>query len=228
MNTKSLSMYRGGQFSSLLAVTAATIGVGCLTWAAPAHATFVNFGFNTTGNGGTGWTFLAGGSGSTTDGSPQSPSFFFLASGNQSTVYQQSSYATASPALGSDSLVQGTYTINFISAPTAGPSNVTAMDVTAFDATKRTQLGTLQYTYSPDTVKNWQTVNFTFHTTAANVGDYLALQFSAIPSSSYAGNNYYFGVDTITGTVAVPDPASLGIMTMGALGVLLLKRRKAA
>jgi hypothetical protein len=206
--------------------TTFAICAGGFSWAALAHGSAVNFGFNTTGNGGTGWTFLAGGSGATTDGSPQSPSFFFLASGNQSTAYQQSSYATASPAFGSDSLVQGTYTINFISAPTAGPSNVTAMNVTAFDATKRTQLRTLQYTYSPDTVKDWQTVNFTFHTTAANVGDYLALQFSAIPSSSYAGNNYYFGVDTITGTVAVPDPASLGIMAIGALGLLLLKRRR--
>ena len=207
--------------------TAATICLGCFSWAASAHASTVNFGFNTTGDNSTGWTFILAGYGATGDGSPQSPSFYFLASGNQSVAYQQSTYATESPALGSDPLVQGTYTITFITAPTAGPSPITAMDVTAFDATKSTQLGTLQYAYNPDTMKNWQTVNFTFNTTAANVGDYLALQFSAIPSSSYAGNNYYFGVDTITGTVvAVPEPATLGLVSIGAIGLMLLKRRK--
>lgn len=214
-------------FSS--AITAASICFGCLIWAASAHAsTVVNFGFNTTGDGNAGWTFFGAGAGATGDGSPQSPSFAFLAQNNESIVYQQSSYATASATLGSDPLVQGTYTITFITAPTAGPSPITAMDVTAFDATKGgTQLGTLQYAYNQDTMKSWQTVNFSFNTTAANVGDYLVLQFSAIPSSVYPSSNYWFGVDTITGTVAVPEPAGLGLLAAGALGLLLLKRRRA-
>lgn len=229
MCTKILSIQRGCPVSSLTAL-AATVAVGCLTWATSVQATPVNFGFNTTGDGSTGWTFSQGGSGSTGDGSPQSPSFYFNAQGNQSTAYEQSSYATASAALGSDPLVQGTYTITFITAPTAFWTP-TAMDVTAFDANKSTQLGTLQYTYNPDTTSDWQTVNFSFSTTAANVGDYLALQISAIPSTSYGGADaYWFGVDTITGSVvAVPEPASMSTLGVGALlGLLMLRRRRVA
>ena len=145
-----------------------------------------NFGFDTVGSTGSGWSFAASGASGVSEGSPNGVSFHALG--------QSKAAATGSATLGSTPLGVGTYDLKFQAAQTTGTPSDIRITVTDILGKAVFSTATRDYTLSSP-VKTWTQFDFPFSVTSAGANDYLVVSFS----SDTNGSNY-FGWDTITGT----------------------------
>ncbi len=176
-------------------------------------STTFNFGFDTVGSTGTGWSFAGTSGYNASSGSPNGVSFYSL---SQSAAV----VATGTAALGSTPLNVGTYDLKFVAAQTAGtPADIR---ITVTDSLGKAVFSTTTRDYAlSTTLKTWTQYDFPFSVTDAPANDYLIVQFS-----SDASNGGTFGWDTITGTFVPTFLSSVRVATdlsptLGKTGSLL-------
>ena len=154
----------------------------------PGNTVAFNFGFDTAGATGSGWSFPANGGYGASHGSPNGVSFY--APGTATAT------ATGSAALASTPLVPGTYDLKFYAAQITGTAADIRITVTDSQGKAMFSTATRDYTLN-SSLKTWKQYNFSFSVADAPANDYLIVKFS---SDSNKANT--FGWDTLTGSLA--------------------------
>ncbi len=179
----------------------------------PGTSAAFNFGFNTTGDAGGGWTFVANSGYGASNGSPNGASFYSQA---QATAVA----ATGSAALGSTPLGVGTYDLKCVASQITGTAADIRITVTDSLGKAVFSTATRDYTLST-TLKTWTQYDFPFSVTGVPANDYLVVKFS-----SDSNNGGTFGWDTLTGTFTSTFESSVQVasdlsLTLGTTSSLL-------
>lgn len=218
----------------------AILGAATCMGVSYAGAAVVNLGFNTNGTGAEGWTLpdvdpntpweasLDSGNGGPNTCFVWAPNYFPVANANPA---DPNTMVSASAAAG-DALIAGQYTINFEAASQLTYGTV-GFRMTAYDLETGSVLGFAEYApaatlnadFGPGPANaDWDDLSLTFTIAdgSASIGNHLMLGFTG----TGVGDNSYIVMSTFSAEVVVPEPASLGLLSLAGLG-LLRRCRKA-